>query len=111
MTPTITSAYYAHVQIYSSNVTNSCSMAKRISNVEQDCDQPLKKKRLSLSRKKSKSNESFSFISSSSEVEAFKTKIVPKNMDKATNGLLKVIQNGRKPAKTLVEVLHQMDCY
>ena len=26
----------------------------------------------------------FSFISSSSEVEAFKTKIVPKNTDKAT---------------------------
>ena len=99
MTPTITSAHYAHAQIHSSNVTNSCSMAKRISNVEQDCDQPLKKKHLSLSRKKSKSNERFSFISSSSGVEAFKTKIVPKNTDKATQWTVKIYTEWSKARK------------
>ena len=74
-------------------------MAKRISNVEQECDQPLKKKRLSLSRKKSESNERFSFISSSSEVEAFKTKIVPKNTDKATQWDVKIYTEWSKARK------------
>ena len=89
-------------------------MAKRFSNVEQDCDQPLKKKRLSLSRKKSKSNERFSFISSSSEVEAFKTKIVPKNTDKATQWAVKVYtewskDDTNKPANSPADYLKTLN--